>query len=412
MESIFNIVIVGGGAAGLFCAARLSEVAPAGLKILLCEKTDNLGHKLLLSGNGQCNFTNAIEMKEFSTKYGQHYYFLRQALYHLPNTKLIEYFKTIGIESTIRDDKKVFPASMDATEIRDRLVDSIRKYPIEIKLNSSVKKIQFHDDKTEIFTDSGSFYAKCLVLCTGGASFPETGSTGDIIGLLPDIEKKPFLPALCPPKLTNVESRLTTIAGVTLPNATISVIRNQRDILTATGSLLFTHTGLSGPVILDNSRYFEPDDVIVVYLTEHTNLSQFDRHLTNLIDQNPTRLLKNLISLLKIPESIRDLCTKPIDYLDKKCSQISSGERQLLGMFLYAMMFKIESPGDIERAMCCSGGITLTEINRKTMQLKKHPNVYIAGECIDIDGDTGGFNIHAAFATANLAVMDIVGRLK
>ena len=245
----YDITIVGGGCAGLFLAAMLSENLPNAFNILLLEKTKSLGNKLLLSGNGQCNFTNAGDMKHFSTKYGDKYSFLKPALYFLSNDKLINIFMSYGIESFIRDDLKVFPKSLKAEDIKNVLFNRTLKYPIDIRLNSHVTDIDYQEEVITInIAKYGKLNTKKLILCTGGASFSETGSNGDIINLVKklNIQTNIFKHALSVPDLIPLTAlKFNLLAGITLPNATFSLLRKDKKIITRSGSILFTHKSLS-----------------------------------------------------------------------------------------------------------------------------------------------------------------------
>ena len=410
-----DIIIIGGGAAGLFLAAKLSQTLPKGLNILLFEKTATIGNKLLLSGNGQCNFTHAGDMKDFSTKYGENYNFLKPALYNLSNEKLVNFFENLGVKTFIRNDLKVFPQSMNANDIKSALIKTMGQYPIKIATEHTLVKIaiggngeiavQLRIANSELRT----FKTKYLVLCTGGASFSETGSAGDIIYLLNNIniKTKQFKPSLSVPNISYIGDKkynISELSGICLNSAILSIQRANKTILTKTGTLLFTHFGMSGPLILDNSRYFDKGDKLITYLTCFTKVSEFDEQLLSLINNNSKRLLKNVISLLNIPDSIIHFLCNSISkgILDKKASEISKSERNLIAKKLFSMEFLIKELGSQNEAMCSKGGVDLSEINKKNMSLKKYPNIFVAGECIDIDGDTGGYNIHVAFATANL----------
>ena len=405
----YDLVIVGAGAAGLFCSAMIAELFPKGLRVLLIEKTATIGNKLLLSGNGQCNYTHAGDMKDFSGHYGENYGFLKPALHSLSNTMLMKFFEELGVKSLTRDDLKVFPASLKAEEIRDALSRHSGKYPVEIKTSHELTDITYSEDGMVLAVNNSLIKAKYLILCTGGASYPETGSAGDIARLLKGVKIKSFKPALSVPVLklqAHSNANISELAGISYHKATVSVWRLDKKLFDKTGSLLFTHKGLSGPLILDNSRYFKQGDKIVLYLTEYTDLNEFERHFIALMGKHPKRITRNIVSMLKIPESIIEFLALPIEegLLDTKAAELSKQGRKSIVKAFFSMEFSVKSLGNILHAMCSNGGVDLSEINRSTMSLKKYPNIFVAGECIDVDGDTGGYNIHAAFATANIIV--------
>lgn len=423
---MYDIIIVGGGAAGLFCASLVNEIFPKDLRVLLLEKTASVGNKLLLSGSGQCNYTHAGEMKEFAKHYAQSYTFLKTALYQLSNSKLIEFFNYLGVESVVRDDLKVFPKSLRASDIKEALLNNAFKYPVELKTDCRLVNINHLNETIELVviesdSEKLSLKTKFLVLCTGGASYYSTGSTGDIIRLLEkfSIKLRPFKPALSVPSLSyeyynNQKNKpVAELSGICLNNATITLLRYQKKVLTNTGSILFTHRGLSGPLILDNSRFFQVGDVIALYLTQYTDFKEFEQYLIKQIDSNPKKIVKNVISILNIPDSIIAYLSNYLDIsiLTQKAAELSKYNRKIIAEIFFSMQFKIKNLGTLEQAMCSSGGIDLSEVNKNSMSLKKMSNIYLAGECLDVDADTGGFNIHSAFATANLAMRNISEKL-
>ena len=423
---MYDIVIVGGGAAGLFCVAMINELLPKSKKVLLAEKTSTLGNKLILSGSGQCNFTHAGNMKDFSLHYGDNYSFLKPALYNLSNTTLIKFFEKLDIKSLIRDDLKVFPKHKSSEIIKNTLIHQADRYGAEIKTNYTLNKIEIHETFIRLnFLNSVSrvmIKTKYLILCTGGKSYKVTGSEGDIIPLLSDlnIKIKPFKPALSVPYVKYVDEvntkpqNISKLAGITLNNASMSIYRGGKQIYKRNGALLFTHTGLSGPLILDNSKYYEPGDTLFIYLTKFTELEDFDKYFLELIELNPLKRVSNLLLEIDIPKNLINFVLKDINegMLNSKSSSLTKLDRKHLIKKLFYMEYKIIRLGDIDDAMCCSGGVDLSEINKKNMSLKKYPNIFVAGECIDVDGDTGGYNIHAAFATGHLIIKHLTEEIK
>ncbi|MCL1827854.1 MAG: aminoacetone oxidase family FAD-binding enzyme [Candidatus Cloacimonetes bacterium] len=259
-------------------------------KVLLLEKTNCLGQKLLLSGNGQCNFTHAGEMKEFYGHYGENGKFLKNAFNTLSNNDLIRFFEKLGVDILIRDDLKVFPESLKASDILNAITPKI-----EYKINHCLSKIlEITNDFISIEVTNNdithTLRTKYLVLCTGGASYPETGSTGDIIKLLKDIKTKDFIPTLVAPDIEGEYKFVwQAFAGINFPAAKMSLWRGDKRILNSCGSLLFTHKGLSGPLILDNSRYYEPNDALIIYLSQHTDKKEFEKQLLELMKKNPKK---------------------------------------------------------------------------------------------------------------------------
>jgi hypothetical protein len=337
---------------------------------------------------------------------------------------LIEYFDRLGVEALIRDDLKVFPKFKSSELIKKVLVRQADKYGVEIKSGHDLKKIEVQEKgiRLHLANSTGRVVIQTdyLILCTGGASYIETGSSGDIISLLENfnVKTKVFKPALSVPFAKYIEDvhakaqSTSQLAGICLNSAEISLYRNNKQIIKRTGALLFTHKGISGPLVLDNSKHFMPGDSIIIYMTKFRDISELDKYVLDLIEKHPTRKTRNILSELDIPSGLFNFLLQktPQNILEGKCFALSKLERKDILKRLFCMEFSIIGLGDINEAMCCSGGVDLSEINKDNMSLKKYPNIYVAGECIDVDGDTGGYNIHAAFATGYLAVKDLAER--
>ncbi len=447
---IYDIVIVGCGAAGLFVGSVIASTLNKGLKILVLEKKDSIAKKLLISGSSQCNFTNfnnnhKLNEKEllsnFSNHYGDNNNFVKSILGNLTPYDLIQYFKDLGIESLIREDGKVFPISLKSIDIVNTLYKNSLDYPVKYILKESIKTISYESSFIKLISNNKNIYqTKYLILSTGGNSYQFTGSEGDISSLLSPlkIKIKSFLPALSSPILEDYN--MSKLAGINLTDYTMSLWRDKHrnqskvinelnylipiikkqtgvdflPIFNKSGSLLFTHKNLSGPLILDSSRFFERGDLIVIHLTKFKTLIDFEEYLNKLFQQHPKRIVKNLFTSFDIPKKLTEFIFNNYseEVLNSKVSDINKEIRKKILVDFYCMRFKIKELGNIESAMVSRGGVDIKEIDKKALNLKKYPNIYIAGECIDIDGDTGGYNIHFAFACAKTIIKHISKQLK
>lgn len=272
MQTYENIII-GGGAAGLFCGANLKNTRHRG-RSLLVEKTSNFGSKLMLSGAGQCNFTHGGNIKNFLDKYGENGRNIRKILYNFNNLKTVEFFEANGIDTLQRDDGKVFPKTMKSKDIRDFLVEKIRGNRIEMSVGVNVISIEKVDGKFAVRDDKGREYtSKNLVIATGGASYRNTGSDGGMLEILkrafPKLEVVPIKESLVPIYVENY--KFSGISGIAIRDVKIEQIEkreknNRTDCKkpTSIGDLLFTHKNLSGPVILNISRYVDRGDKLKI----------------------------------------------------------------------------------------------------------------------------------------------------
>lgn len=395
---IYDVIIIGAGPAGLFAAANIQNK-----KVLIIEKNETPGKKLLLSGAGQCNYTNNCEIDEFLKKYGNKGRFIKTAFYNFTNQDTISFFREKGLNSIIRDDNKVFPSSFKSVDLLSVLIDCTKH--VEMILNNSVERVSYDELKKLYYikTKAEAYACYNLIITTGGKSYPNTGSTGDgykfaeILGHS-IVEPKP---ALTPVYVENY--KFSELSGISFENIKISLFKNDRKTKEFTGDLLFTHVNISGPVIINNSRYMDSGDIIKVNFTSYYNEDEFRVYFENLILSSkmnikitlkelnlPKRFIEKILNMSNVDENL-------------SCSQLNKNQRKSLIEILSAYPMKIEKLGDYHIAMATRGGVSTREINQKTMESKKIPRLYFAGEVLDYDGDTGGFNIQGAFSTAKLA---------
>jgi len=400
MNNRYNTIITGAGPAGLFCAINASS---AGKRVLILEKTGSAGKKLLLSGSGQCNFTHTGNIPEFMKHYGKAGNFVKPALSAFTNIQLINFFESHGVKTTARDDGKIFPAGMKAQEILSLLLRLCRENSVEIKYSTPVQSVSHNGSEFIISSGSETYKTESFVLAAGGSSYPSTGSSGDGFRIAVSLGHRitEITPALTP--LYIKDYKLGELSGISVKNSIITVLRNEKKTAAGRGDILFTSKGLSGPGILDISRDIRNGDRITCSFTGKTT-AEIESLLPEALKSEGKKSIRNLLKIFEIPERVIDtlLVCADVDPL-KKAGEITRPERTRIINLINAFPFEVERKGDFRIAMATAGGVNLDEINRKTMQSEIIKGLYFAGEVIDVDGDTGGYNIQWAFSSGKAA---------
>ncbi|GAB6189848.1 NAD(P)/FAD-dependent oxidoreductase [Marinitoga arctica] len=381
----YDVIIIGAGAAGLFCASKIKNK-----KVLILEKNISPGKKLLISGGGKCNFTNNDDIEDLITHYNKRN-FVKKALFNYSNKDLL---KDIDFKYTITEEGKIFPKTMNSKTVLKWLLNNINKNT-SIKFNTKISNIE-KKDIFKIKTNHGEFKSDILIVATGGKSYPILGTNGDGYNIAKKFGHNIInpKPALSPIIIKNYPFK-------DLSGSTINVII-KKGKSKYYGRLLFTHKGFSGPVVLNNSRYFENGDKLSISFVNFNNEELFRNDLQKKMNKNI--LLFDVLKKYNLSKRFIAIMFKKIN-LDKriKCNVLSKKNRNLVINYLYNQKFVIDKVGDFNIAMVTSGGIDTKEIDSKTMESKIVKNLYFIGEVIDIDGDTGGYNIQWAFSSAKSA---------
>lgn len=408
-----EVIIIGGGAAGMMAAV---SAAREGQQVLLLEKNEKLGKKIYITGKGRCNVTNACDFDEFQKAIVTNQRFMFSSLRGFFNDDLMRMIEEAGCPLKTERGERVFPVSDKASDITGALERLLRELRVRIRLNTEVKEIIKRNDSEESFElrcdgRSGKqeiYLSKSVIVCTGGLSYRTTGSTGDGYRFAESFghEVKEPVPALVP--LTLLENDAKDMQGLSLRNIEIRIspIRDDKaSVYSDFGEMLFTHFGVSGPVILSASSYItkalREGERFVLHMDLKPALSaeKLDERILRDFSENINKNFENSISKLYplklIPVIIKRSGIDP----HKKVNSISKKEREKLIAVTKDLSFTITGTRDFNEAIITQGGVSVKDINPKTMESKKVKGLYFAGEVLDIDAVTGGFNLQLAFST-------------
>lgn len=403
-----TVVIIGGGPAGLFCGLQAAGV---GRKVIVLEKKPRPGRKLLITGSGQCNITHDGEIADFLSRYGDNGRFLRPALMNFTNRDLINFFAGQGLGMETEPGGKVFPETRRAADVLSVLLAGCASRGVEIRSGEPVLSVEREADVFTVTTAAGSIRADILVIATGGVSYPATGSTGDGYTFACSLGQPTteIAPALAPVYPEN--HPFADLAGISFENLTFTVYRDGRRVSQRVGDLLFTHTGLSGPGVLDLSRSIRPGDVVRVTFLPNSTAEAARERVVAALAAGGARQVKTVLSALPLPERfvrrLLDLAGIPPP---ETCAHLKKDLRKTVAASIAEFPFTVARLGGFNEAMATRGGVALTGVNPKTMESKTIKNLFFIGEVLDIDGDTGGYNLQAAFSTAALAARHIATR--
>jgi predicted Rossmann fold flavoprotein len=403
-----RIAVVGAGPAGMMAAIRASQ---CGQDVILIEKNPLAGRKLLLSGKGRCNLTNTCTLDSFIKRFSGNGEFLRDAFKKFSNLDLMRFFETRGLKLKVERQLRVFPVSNRADSVLGVLKKELHKNKVEILYKTAAKDIFTQGNKAKglLLSDGKVIPADKLILATGGASYSFTGATGEGIELARKLEHRivPLRPGLVPLKVKQQYPRL--LEGLTLKNIRLRFCDGKKEIVSEIGELLFTTCAISGPLVLSLSADIgdllkENKNVYVeIDLKPALSKEQLNARLLREFSLNSKKTIKNMFKTL-LPKRLIDVFMDIAKIMpDKKVSQITRLERQKIVSLLKDFHLDIAGLMPIEEAMVTRGGISLKDINPRTMESRIIKGLYFAGEMIDVDADTGGFNLQAAFSTGFLA---------
>ena len=405
----YDGIVIGGGPAGMFAAIIAAE---QGKRILLLDKNDRLGKKLLITGKGRCNVTNNCDEREVLQNVPRNGRFLFSAMVAYPPEKVIAFFEKNGCPLKTERGNRVFPVSDKAQSVLDCLKDQLRRHKVTVQ-TAKVKSILTENGAvTGVQTDKEKLFADWVLLATGGASYPTTGSTGDGYAMAQNLGHTviPVEGSLVP--LETVGHDCQDMQGLSLRNVGVKLLNAKGKVLYKDfGELLFTHFGLSGPTVLSASAHLKGDGcVLSLDLKPALDESKLDDRILRDLEMYQNRSMENALTDL-LPRSMIPVVLRRLDIdPNLQANSLKKQQRRALVELLKAFTVTVQGKRPVAEAIITSGGVKVSEIDPKTMESKIVPGLYFAGEIIDCDAYTGGFNLQIAWATAYAAAMAAAGK--
>ena len=400
-----NTIVVGAGAAGLFFGA--AAPVSAGGDILILEKTDKIGTKLLMAGSGHCNLTHAGSIKEFLLCYGQNGSRIRTCLYRHNNLEYVRFMESLGVPCSEREDGKIFPVSMDSRDVKKALLEAAAANSVTIMKNSPVTAVTVIPEGFEVTVGSkqSSYICTNLVIATGGASYPTTGSDGTFLQVLKNalgVEITELHPALSPIYVQNYP--FGELSGISFKNAGLKIFNKNSSSHEAAGDLLLTHRSFSGPLILNNSRYINTGSRVEINFIFPYTVSSVLSSIKEVFRGNNKTVSSFFAEKYSLPKRFVAAVLEPPGLNERKLSSLTGGEMEAAARAFVAADYSVSGVGSFREAMATSGGVCLDSVNLSAMESKTYKGLYFIGEVLDIDGNSGGYNLQFAYSSARAAL--------
>ena len=407
-----KVLVIGGGPAGMMAAYA---AATNGHQVTLLEKNEKLGKKLYITGKGRCNITNACETEELFQAVVSNPKFLYSAFYTFDNHQVIDFFEQHGLATKIERGNRVFPVSDHSSDVISTLQKALRELGVTVRLHTQVLQLEVEDGRVAgvELQDHTRLSADAVILATGGMSYPATGSTGDGYRFADACGHRlvEASPSLVP--LVVKEGWIGELQGLSLKNIAVRFTMGTKTVYEDFGEMLFTHFGVSGPVILSASAALKPAMITSRELVLHIDLKpaldpdQLDKRILRDFDENKNRQFKNALNKLLPATMIPVVVSLSGIDPDKQVNEVSKEERLKLVNLLKDFTLQITDTRGFKEAIITKGGVSVKDVNPSTMESKLVKNLYLCGELLDLDAYTGGYNLQIAWSTGYLAGMNI-----
>lgn len=424
-----KVIVIGGGPAGMFAAYF---AAKNGHQVTLLEQNEKLGKKLYITGKGRCNITNASDMEDLFHNVCSNQKFLYSAFYSYTNDQVVDFFESYGLRTKVERGNRVFPVSDHSSDVIATLAKALKDVGVEVKLYTKVSKLLTEEYKDEdgksvvadkktgnlkqviygvVLEDGKTLNADAVVLATGGISYPSTGATGDGYRFAEKLNHKIIepTPSLVPFEVK--ETWVTEMQGLALKNVAITIEREGKKIYNDFGEMLFTHFGVSGPMILSASASIKPEYFkdfvhelkLIIDLKPALDKEQLDKRILKDFEEAKNKQYKNSIQKLLPSKMIPIIIELSGINPDKKVNEITKEERMALVNLLKALPMTVIGLRGWNDAIITKGGVSVKQVNPSTMESKLVNGLYFAGELLDLDAMTGGYNLQIAWSTGYLA---------
>lgn len=405
-----NVIVVGGGAAGMMAAVF---AARNGQNVQLLEKNEKLGKKLFITGKGRCNITNAADIEDLFTAVTSNPKFLYSGFYSFTNQQVIDFFEELGVKTKIERGERVFPVSDHSSDVIAAFSRELKLLGVSVSLHTEVRELLCEQDKVcgVLLTNGKKMKADAVIVATGGISYPSTGSTGDGYRFAKETGHRvtELLPSLVPMEVRQWYAK--ELQGLSLRNIEIRITDGKKKLYEEFGEMLFTHYGVTGPVILSASSVVgktlrKKELTLHIDLKPALSEEQLDKRILREFDANHNKQYKNSIDSL-FPAKLKPVMIELSEIEpEKKVNEITKEERQRLVHLIKDFTMTLTGLRSYNEAIITKGGVSVKEIDPGTMESKKMKGLYFAGEVLDLDAVTGGYNLQIAWSTGYLAGMN------
>lgn len=402
-----NVIVVGGGAAGMMAAVF---AARNGQNVQLLEKNEKLGKKLFITGKGRCNITNAADIEDLFTAVTSNPKFLYSGFYSFTNQQVIDFFEELGVKTKIERGERVFPVSDHSSDVIAAFSRELKSLGVSVSLHTEVRELLCEQDKVcgVLLTNGKKMKADAVIVATGGISYPSTGSTGDGYRFAKETGHRvtELLPSLVPMEVRQWYAK--ELQGLSLRNIEICITDGKKKLYEEFGEMLFTHYGVTGPVILSASSVVgktlrKKELTLHIDLKPALSEEQLDKRILREFDANHNKQYKNSIDSL-FPAKLKPVMIELSEIEpEKKVNEITKEERQRLVHLIKDFTMTLTGLRSYNEAIITKGGVSVKEVDPGTMESKKMKGLYFAGEVLDLDAVTGGYNLQIAWSTGYLA---------